>query len=343
MFGKFISLLADAGRVAEKLPVEIQNMEEDISSWSVHVVITSSLVLLALGGLAIATKGRGEKLKMPLFITMSLVIVSSTLMLAASIIHLNTVSDSGGPVHWRAGIEYWVCDNEIELIDPRSFSSKSKSNSTHLQADKQWRVEGVVVDNEIDASLGQYLSTVGGELTNTTLVIPVSSEGSIFVKETDGDGPSNPYPNAANNLLTIKNGIRYISASNGQLCNNKPAEVQVFVYRFNEADGTYEQTKLEKPASFILSPESTVPPGDCVIVEFGPSKTKTDKLCKSYGVRDKARCAEFGVEARRAELCNIEQLNYSPIGSGNDPNIDRRASEPANSSGADHAQEGSSQ
>ncbi len=328
MFNKVISLLAEAGHTVEhaveELPVETQNLEGDISSWSLRVVVASALLLLALAGVAILTNGKTKKLKLPLFIAMSFIMVSSTLMLAASTIYLNVVSDSGGPVHWHADLEYWVCDNEIEPIDPTGFSNKVGSGSVHEHNDGRLHIEGVVVDAEIDASLGRYMDIVGSELTDTTLVIPVNFEGSVFAKEIDGDGPANSYPGAVNDLITTKNGVRYVDTANGLTCSGEPAQVQVFVYKFNKTDNTYEQTKLENPASYTLSPEALVPPGDCIIIEFGPLKEKTFRLCEEYGTRDVVRCVEFGVNPERTDLCDIEQINYTPIGTGADPNADLR-------------------
>jgi len=326
MFEKVVSLLADAGhaaeQVTEQLPVEASTLEAHISSWSLRMVTASGLALLLLAGIAIVSNGRIEKLKLPLFVMMSFIMAGSTFALGASTIYLNVVSDSGGPVHWHADIEYWVCGNEIESINPTGFSNKLGTGAVHEHDDGRLHIEGVVVNAEVDATFGVYVDTIGGELTNSTLLLPVNPEGPVFENDVDGDGPSNPFPNAVDSLLEVKNGTRYVEATNGQSCGGEPAEVQVFVYKFNEDDDTYEQTKLENPASYTLSPEATVPPGDCIIAEFSPFKEKTDKLCEQYGTRDEVRCVEFGVDPERTDLCNIRQVNYTPIGNGVDPNAD---------------------
>ena len=60
--------------------------------------------------------------------------------------------------------------------------------------------------------------------------------------------------------------------------------MQVFVY--NTKDGVYTQQKLADPAAYKISPYSQVPAGDCIIVEYGPKKEQTDKLCRSYKVAE---------------------------------------------------------
>ncbi len=333
MLNKILSLLADAGHavesVADKTPPTINTLEGDIGAWSLKMVAVSGLILLLLAGIAIVTNGKTEKLKLPLFIMISFIMAGSTIALGVSTVYLNVVSDSGGPVHWHADIEYWVCGNEIEPINPMGFSNKIGSGSVHEHDDGRLHIEGVVVDAEVDASLGVYMDIIGGELTDDTLLIPVNLEGSVFADEIDGDGPPNPFPAAVDSLIEVQNGTRYVDATNGQGCGGEPAEVQVFVYKFNKDDDTYEQTKIENPASYTLSPEATVPPGDCVIVEFSPFKDKTDKLCEQYGTRDEVRCVKFGVDPEKTKLCNIRQINYTPIGTGSDPNADIQTDTPS--------------
>lgn len=317
-----LSYFADVTEGIDNLYVEQQDLEGDISSMSLRVVGASALGLFVLIGIAVLTNNKYEKLKMPLFVMMTFLMAGSTLMLAASTVYLNVSSDSGGPVHWHADIEFWVCDNEIELIDPVGFSNKVGTATLHEHNDHRIHLEGVVVDETNDASLGKFMHVTDGAITNDALVVAVNPDGSIFENEIDGDGPSSPYPDEAEDLIVTSNGKRYVRALDGQTCGDQPSEVQVFVYSFNQESDTYEQRKLTDPATYTMAPESIVPPGDCIIVEFGPAKDQTDKLCEQYGVRDTVRCVEFGVDPEKTGLCTIEQVNYSPVGSGTDPNND---------------------
>ena len=95
---------------------------------------------------------------------------------------------------------------------------------------------------------------------------------------------------------------------NGQDCGSERSQVQVYVYK-DGGDQTYSQTKLSDPANYAIRGESAVPPGDCIIIEFGPDSPTTDKLCEQYGLRDHERCTEFGVEpAKVAQLCTNRQV-----------------------------------
>lgn len=327
MFNTTLSLLANITEGIENLYVEQHDLEGDISSFSLRVVGASALALFVMMGIAIISNGRTERLKLPLFVTMAFVMAGSTLLLAISTIYLNVQSDSGGPVHWHADIEFWVCDNEIELVNPEGFSNKVGTWTLHEHNDHRIHLEGVVVDDRNDASLGKFMSVIGGAITDDALIVPVNPEGTIFEDELDGDGPSNAYPIAASELIKTSNGKRYVKALSGQSCDGETSEVQVFVYKFNKDDDTYEQTKISNPQQYSISPEAIVPPGDCIIVEFGPSKEKTNKLCEQYGTRDEVRCVEFGVSPDRTYLCTIKQINYTPIGTGSDPNVDIKADE----------------
>lgn len=322
MLNKTFYLLASVTEGIENLYVEHQDLESDISSLSTRVVLASAAALFILMGIAILTNGKTERLKLPLFIMMSFIMAGSTLLLAGSTIYLNVKADSGGPVHWHADIEFWICDNEIELINPTGFSNKVGTWTLHEHNDHRIHLEGVVVNGENDASIGKFMDVIGGAITDDALVIPVNPEGTVFEDDVDGDGPSDTYSNSLDSLIVESNGSRYVRAIDGQTCGDQAAEVQVFVYKFNKENDTYEQSKISNPQSYTMSPESIVPPGDCIIVEFGPSKVKTDKLCEQYGTRDEVRCVEFGVDPEKTGICTIKQVNYTPIGTGADPNAD---------------------
>lgn len=66
-------------------------------------------------------------------------------------------------------------------------------------------------------------------------------------------------------------------------CNGYPGVVQVFVYK-TKGD-TFYQEKIADYANYVLSPYSSVPPGDCIIIEFEREKEKTNKLCSQYQVK----------------------------------------------------------
>jgi len=46
----------------------------------------------------------------------------------------------------------------------------------------------------------------------------------------------------------------------------------------------FEQQKLENFEDYILSPHTSIPPGDCIIIEFDSDKEKTDHICETYKV-----------------------------------------------------------
>lgn len=65
-------------------------------------------------------------------------------------------------------------------------------------------------------------------------------------------------------------------------CNGYPGVVQVFVYKTEE--NTFYQEKIVNFANYVLSPHSSIPPGDCIIIELDREKDKTEKLCTFYQV-----------------------------------------------------------
>lgn len=297
------------------------DLEQQVASTSARITLASAALLLVLAIAASLLKDRVPRLKMPIFLIMMAAMIGSTIYLAASTIYVNVKSDSGGPVHWHADIEIWACGNELELRDPFKFlSNKIGSATLHEHDDRRVHLEGVVVDDSRDATLGKFFHVIDGALTSDALVVPLNkSEGPLFENDIDGDGPTDTAPSLLEPYIkTDAEGFRYARFVNGNTCGNETAAVQAFVLTYNEDTKTYAQEKIADPLNRTISPYSTVPPGDCVIIEFDVVKDQTNKLCEQYGIRDIDRCQQFGVGQEERGICEVKQVGYPAI----DPNGD---------------------
>lgn len=227
-------------------------LEESIAHNSVNLLLGATVVLAVLVGISLHEKYLTEKLKKFLFFGIVLITAIPTLYMIIATVYLNTVSISNGPVHWHADIEVWACGREVELQDPQgALSNKIGTATLHEHNDKRIHLEGVVVHPE-DASLGKFFKVIGGDLSSNMIIVPTNN-GAV------------PY-------------------TNGSMCaDGSVGQPQVFIYQ-TDNEGYYTQKKIENPAAYKISPYSQVPQGDCIIVEFGPQKDKTDKLCRSYQV-----------------------------------------------------------
>ena len=215
-------------------------------------------LLPALGILAFLTvisliiKEKSETLKYVLFGGMLTVIVGYTAYLAWSTISVNTRSITKGPVHWHADFQIWDCGQRVDLINPTGLDNKIGTSLLHEHNDERIHVEGPVLDYK-DITLGNFFKVIGGNMEDGSLSVPTN-----------------------NGLLTMVSGSE---------CNGQMAEVQVFVY--NTKGNTFRQQKLINPWDYVLSPHSSIPPGDCIIVERDKSKEKTDKICTFYEIAKK--------------------------------------------------------
>ncbi len=286
------------------------DLEADINALSIQSVMIASLILVVLLVIAsqVVNNKKYEIVKTPLFIAIAATIIIPSLLMMGSTVYVNTVSESGGPVHWHTDIEFWVCGQEVELRDPSAFLSNKIGTSTyHEHDDKRIHLEGVVIEKEYDASLQKFMDVTGGEISTTTLLIP--TEDTIFENDVDGDVPRGDESIVQSYVVRDEEGLPQIAVDNSKTCDDgQSAEVQAFLFRYEKSDDTYTQVKLENPAAYIMRDESIVPPGDCLIVEFDSPKNSTDRLCKQYGVRDSERCTEFGVSNYNPELCNIREI-----------------------------------
>lgn len=191
---------------------------------------------------------QGALWKIFIFISMLLVIIGNTFYLASSTIYVNAKSITNGPVHWHADFEVWDCGKEIELVDPKPPLGEIGSPLLHEHNDKQMHVEGVVFDKK-DISLSAFFRIVGGDLDSDYLKMPTNQE--------------------------------VVERRTGDLCpDGTQGSLQIFLYKA----GSFNQQKMTDLENYLMTPEQKVPPGDCIIVEFGPLKEQTDKLCQSYQV-----------------------------------------------------------
>lgn len=214
-----------------------------IRSVTYGAVVIGVVILLAI----LLQRTSGETLKQVLFWLISGTAIFVTTLLLFSTVYLNQNSATKGPVHWHADFEIWACGQKLDLVDPVGISNKVGTNTLHEHNDDRIHVEGVVVNLE-DANLGRFFNVIGGLLTDKTLIIPTVEGRKEFI--------------------------------NGQKCDSDRSVVQVFAY--NVREGKIVQTKLSDPAAYQMTPTSTIPPGDCIIVEFAQDKPRTDRLCTSY-------------------------------------------------------------
>lgn len=281
--------------------VAVTDLSRNISDLSIAVVSAAVVLLMFLVVAAVITHQRWPKFKGPLFTLIVLVTVVTTFTLGGATVAHNVNSPTAGPVRWGADYQLWACGNQLDLRDPRGLlGDRTGTPTLYEKNDGRIHYDGTPGNLPDDASLGKFMQVVGGEISDSSLVIPLN-DNSGFVGT-----PTTP-EQVEGYISTDRDGIsaRFV---NGQNCGTEKAEVQAFVYAYNQATKTYTQTKLTHPANYELSHSKASPPGDCVIVEFASRKDRTDRLCASYGVRDYDRCTAYGVPAHKVNTCDLREL-----------------------------------
>jgi hypothetical protein len=283
----------------------VTDLQKAIDDFCVTAVIGAGICLVVLVIASAFINKRWPKSKMFLFVLIAVVSMGTTLTIGGSTVYLNAVSATGGPVRWSADIEFWACGNQLEIRDPRGLLNNRIGTSTmYEQNDGKIHYTGTPIDLPQDASLSKFMSSIGGSMNANSFTLPLNDEN-YFEDTVDGDGLTSTQPGMiANNISTKKDGT-YATFTSGQNCGSEPSEVQIYTFRFNKNNDTYTQTKISTPQDYEISHYNQSPPGDCIIVEFGPKQDKTDKLCNSYGTKDKNRCGLFGVRATKRDTCTI--------------------------------------
>jgi hypothetical protein len=224
-------------------------LEQTLHDLSLKFVLMTTVIAAFVFLLVFLTKNR-ESLKKFFFFSIIIPVVLTSLYLAGSTIYLNQVSATGGPVHWHADFLIYDCGKEIDLINPTGFSNKIGTPTFHEHNDGRVHVEGVVLDIE-DVSFASFVDVIGGKITPEALELP-TTEG----------------------LLARSDGAQCSDGSIG--------EWNIFLYSVEGKNIGREKLSLVELRDHVLAPESSVPPGDCIILEFGEGKNKTDKLCNFY-------------------------------------------------------------
>lgn len=245
----FLTVFAHEGE--EVIENVTSSLGDIIRANSIKFTIIAAILLLILLVLSHFFKEKNETFKKILFWAIVLIIVVNTLYLSLSTIYLNISSKSGGPVHYHADFEIYNCGQQIEVKKSEGLSNKVGSELAHTHDDKRMHIEGVILDPH-ELTIGHFFENLGGRLEDGMLIVP-TEKGQLSLKD-------------------------------GDLCpDGSKASVQVFVYSTH--DKFFEQKKLTDFEDYQISPFAQVPPGDCVILEFGVPRLRTDKLCESYKIK----------------------------------------------------------
>lgn len=134
--------------------------------------------LLAATVLAYSVLRGSEKLsageKRACFWLVALPILLASLYLVTHTLYDTTTSETKGPVHWHADYEVWVCNEKLDLVNPKFPKNKIGSPLLHEHNDERIHIEGTVKALET-ISLGRYFGVIGGALSNDTLSYPTVS------------------------------------------------------------------------------------------------------------------------------------------------------------------------
>jgi len=255
-----VPVIADHGGTHEEWNgIDLMNIDLVLSEISLNLVLIGSAIIILLTYLSLHYEKKLKKNhKRWLFLGMVIPVVGITLFIASSTIFVNVLSTTGGPVHWHADFEVYKCGEIVELFSPSGLSNRIGTPKLHEHGDQRLHIEGTVV-RVPEISLGAFFDVLGGHLDSVSFSLPTDK------------------------------GL--VSVSPGETCNGEAAEMNVFLYEILDPDPTkktgivYRQRKLVAFEDHTISPYFNVPPADCIIIEYGPAKERTEHICETYKVR----------------------------------------------------------
>lgn len=230
------------------------DLEATIMTLSIKVAITAAIIIALITIFSLIIVEPSASLKRVLFWIMILATVLPTIFFAGSTVYLNVISETGGPVHWHLDYRIFVCGEEVQLAGPVGLlSNKVGTPSFHHHDDNRIHVEGTVVDMT-HIELEDFFETIGGELTDTSFTLPLD-EGS----------------------RTVTNGEQCADGTIGTW--------NAYLIEMPDPDGTIAQVgPLHDFPHYLMKPEAYVPPGDCVIFEFGKPADAPAEACTFYAI-----------------------------------------------------------
>jgi hypothetical protein len=238
-----------------------------LNGFTIQGMFIFSILLITLLSAIVIAKKTAHRYKKTIFNIIVLLAIIPTIFLLGSTIYTNAISITKGPVHWHADFEIWNCGEKLDLIEPRGLLNRIGTSLLHEHGDNRIHVEGVL-SKESDIDLHSFFSVTGGSMTKDRFLVPTNQ------------------------------GIREMK--NGDLCNGKDGKLQVFVYKVTNPGvkraWKHNQNKIEDFEDYILSAETHVPPGDCIIIEFDQEKSTTDRICSSYALAIKKNQLEEEAE-----------------------------------------------
>lgn len=217
------------------------------------------------------------------------------------------------PPHTNRGsvdIEFWTCGVELQpaLLASDSEQLMPSWYQHPFENKKQW----TFANQHTSPTIVSLVQSMGGEIQQDSLTLPLYEQPEHWLASPqfqDGDAQGDNAAIALQKYTKKASGGALASFTTGQSCpgSNAPSELQVFVY--SSINNTqYAQQKITNLKDFELQTSQFTPPADCIIVEFGESKDRTDKLCPSYGIRDSKRCTAFGANVTDPNACSLEEV-----------------------------------
>lgn len=246
---------------AESEPLTVVGILGTLFIYDPLFVAGLALAVLLIAVFAVITlKPQGSTPKKLAFCLIVIPAVLASVYITSDTIYVIRASFTKGPVHWHADYRVFSCGKELDLVAPKGFSNRIGTPSLHEHNDNRIHLEGIPKSAD-EATLHEFFEVIGGTLAEDEMTFP-----------------------ATGGLVTMRNGDICSSGGTGEL--------QAYLWETVNPEApkgawSARQKKLSDFTHYGYKPYGLIPPGDCVIFEFGTARTFTDKICEQYEVAEK--------------------------------------------------------
>lgn len=251
-----------------------QSLSDDLSQYSVHILLGGIIAVFAVLVLASSLHRRYHFTKKGFYTVIAGIIIAVTTALTVVNVQLIANSEDQAITKLNGKMSIFVCGQEISLLASNSLAAQSLGDSRHkIFPNGDLEFLGYRTTPETDGSLGAFMRAAGGSMSSNVMTLPFN------------DATANTVVNSASLAKFVKTnplGEKYLELRSGESCDDTPSMINVFVYNYSPTLNQFSNSRIiVTPEKYILSSNPYTQP-DCVVIIYGEPTEKTNLTCKGY-------------------------------------------------------------
>jgi hypothetical protein len=247
----------------------------DLSAYATRVLIGGVLSLLFVVLCAALFHQKYRETKKVLFVLVTTISLSVTLVLSAVNFQMKSISLDNGLYEVNGHVRIFACGQEIPFGQSGSLVNRSLGDGyRRINHKGEMKFFGYRDANRDSDGINAFIESIGGSLTDANLSLPVGEE---MISDYESDVITKQF------IRLSASGENYLEFTNGSSCGDgTAAALSLYAYAPEASGDTYVQRHIKEAiGSYRFESAGSTRP-NCVIIEFGKPATQTDKTCRWF-------------------------------------------------------------